>query len=603
MSAVSRAALARRRAAQLRSLGARLGARAADTGAAAARRARTATGRLTLPERAWAAADVVDSPAGVLPLPAARSLRRALTGARTPALDAWQPLGPRPDGAPALLLLPVGGLAAGSWPVSEAAAFAVARARRLGPLPGPPAPHTVLLTDRADHASLTAALRAAGGRRLPGLLATAADGPPSGPGRARTLAALGLADALLVPAPDRLSPALADLAARAGRAVVAAERADETWEVLAAAGRAARLAALAADPVAPDLAESASEGPGAPTVRVGVEPRRLVVAGHDLKFAGALVDRLRADGHEVRVDEWRGHARHDAERSRALAAWADAVHCEWSLGNLAWYSRHLDAPGRTTRLTSRLHLQEAATQFPGRVCHDALDAWIFVAEHVRTQVLRDTRFPLARSCVVPNAVAVPAAAPAGDDDRRFVLGLVGVLPERKGLHRALDLLAALRRAEPRFTLRIRGHHPDEVGWMADRPAAAAYYAAQLGRIRADPALAGAVTWDPHGPDMAAWYARVGVALSVSDFESFHFTLPDGAAHGCLPASLAWAGADLLYPAGWLSPDVASLAEAILAATADPATWRAAVESATRHVESRFRHEHVTERLAAEILGA
>ncbi|MBD4582840.1 hypothetical protein GUG60_27280, partial [Xanthomonas citri pv. citri] len=72
----------------------------------------------------------------------------------------------------------------------------------------------------------------------------------------------------------------------------------------------------------------------APRVRVTAEPRRVVVAGHDLKFAGALMDRLRADGHEVRVDAWRGHARHDVERSRALAAWADVVHCEWSLGNL-----------------------------------------------------------------------------------------------------------------------------------------------------------------------------------------------------------------------------------------------------------------------------
>ncbi|WP_369022503.1 hypothetical protein [Micrococcus luteus] len=450
------------------------------------------------------------------------------------------------------------------------------------------------MTDPASRGALAAALRTAGAR-LPGVLVVACPDPATAAGRARALAALGLVDAVLAPEGTRLEPAFARAAARAGRAVIGPDRAAETWERLAAAGRAARLDALTpAEAAGPPAAP-------APRVRVTAEPRRVVVAGHDLKFAGALVDRLRADGHEVRVDAWHGHARHDVERSRALAAWADVVHCEWSLGNLAWYSRHLDSPHRTTRLTSRLHLQEAGTAFPSRVRQDALDEWVFVAEHVRAQVLRDTRFPAARTSVVPNAVAVPPTLPDGDDDRRFVLGLVGVLPERKGLHRALDLLAALRRTEPRHTLRIRGHHPEEVGWMAQRPAAAAYYRAQLHRIETDPLLAGAVAWDPHGPDMPAWYARVGVALSVSDFESFHFTLPDGAAHGCLPAALAWAGADLLYPAAWLSPDVAAMADGLRRATADARAWRSAVARARVHVGHHYDTTPVTRRLTDAVI--
>ena len=47
--------------------------------------------------------------------------------------------------------------------------------------------------------------------------------------------------------------------------------------------------------------------------------------------------------------------------------------------------------------------------------------------------------------LTPTLEFIPDALPEGGGDRRFVLGLVGVLPERKGLHRALDLLAALRR--------------------------------------------------------------------------------------------------------------------------------------------------------------
>lgn len=586
----------RRWAGRARVVGERAVVTAGDAGASALRAARGSRGTATLPERTWRAADVhVPDAAAALPLPAAAALRRALTGVRVPSLDAFSPLGPRPADAPAVLLLPVDGPAAGGWSVEAATELAARRCTDLETPPGTPGLHTVLAADPASRGALAAALRTAGGR-LPGVLVVACPDPATAAGRARVLAALGLVDAVLAPEGTRLGPALSRVAARAGRAVIGPDRAAETWERLAAAGRAARLDSLTPAEAAGPPAASA------PRVRVTAEPRRVVVAGHDLKFAGALMDRLRADGHEVRVDAWRGHARHDVERSRALAAWADVVHCEWSLGNLVWYSRHLDSPHRTTRLTSRLHLQEAGTPFPRRVRQDALDAWLFVAEHVRAQVLRDTRFPAERSHWVPNAVAVSDALPEGGGDRRFVLGLVGVLPERKGLHRALDLLAALRRDEPRFTLRIRGHRPDAVGWMADRPAAAAYYGEQLRRLREDPLLAEAVRWDPHGPDMGAWYAGVGVALSVSDFESFHFTLPDGAVHGCLPRSLAWAGADLLYPRDWLHPDVDALARSIRSATADARVWRAAAAEARDVVAATYAEDHVIPRLARRILG-
>ena len=162
------------------------------------------------------------------------------------------------------------------------------------------------------------------------------------------------------------------------------------------------------------------------------------------------------------------------------------------------YARDFGAYPWSLGLWSRVmeelaHQGAKAVLFDGVMDEPSTDASV---ETGFAQVLRDTRFPAERSHWVPNAVAVPDALPEGGDDRRFVLGLVGVLPERKGLHRALDLLAALRRDEPRFTLRIRGHRPDAVGWMADRPAAAAYYGEQLRRLREDPLLADAVRWAP-----------------------------------------------------------------------------------------------------------
>ncbi|MDO5634348.1 MAG: hypothetical protein Q4G34_05715 [Micrococcus sp.] len=551
-----------------------------------------------------------------MPLPAAQSLRRALTGAAVPSLDAAQPLGRRGSADDAVLLLPVAASLAederpaGAWSVTEAAHLCLQRAQRRATSSDADPVHTVLLVDEHTRDDLVAAVRATGRRRPGGVLLAPRASLTTSAGTARTLAALGLVDAVLVPHPAAVDPQLTSLVHAAGRVVIGPDHAGDSPDTLAEAGRAARLSHVASTPgawtrVAPRDAPAAMSPSGSARARVIREPRRVVVAGHDLKFAGSLIAHLSAAGHEVRTDVWQGHARHDLDRSRELASWADVVHCEWSLGNLAWYSRELEDPGRTTRLTSRLHLQEAGTPFPRRVRHASLDAWIFVADHVRTQVLRDTGFPLDRTAWIPNAVRVSERNPPHDDgdERRFVIGLVGVLPERKGLHRALDLLSLLRHDEPRFHLRIRGHRPDEVTWMARRPDAAGYYAAQLRRLREEKTLIGAVTWDEHGPNMADWYSRVGVALSVSDFESFHFTLPDGAVHGCVPASLAWPGADLLYPREWLHAGVHEMAEDLVELTAAPAPWRDRAARAHDYIADTYAEQIVIPRLADCILGA
>lgn len=584
-------------------VGRRVMGRAAAAGRGAARAGRAAIGVSTLPAAVWAAAwrgpaPIARPPAWrvLVPLPAPAALHRALMDGPRPSLDAWSPLGPRPADAPGVLLVPVGQLAAGSWEPDAAAALLDRRSRR----PGGDPLHSVVLTVPGRERSLARAVRRASGGRAPGVLVASGTVPPDGsPAAGRLAAALGLADAVLVPDPSRCEPALARLAAAAGRAVVGPADADIPTTELADRGRAARLDLVRAADAVP------GDWPDAPRASLSVrrEPRRVVVAGHDLKFADGLVGELRARGHEVRVDAWTGHARHDAEASRALAAWADVVHCEWSLGNLVWHSRHR-RPG--TRLTARTHLQEAATDFPARVRREAVDAWVFVAEHVRAQVVRDTGLDRERTRWIPNAVRLPgpewSAAHPADPAQRFTLGLVGALPERKGLDRALDVLALVRAEDSRFRLRIRGHRPEDLAWVRERPAARAYYAAQRRRMAEDPLLAGAVKWDPHGPDMDRWYASVGTVLSTSDFESFHFTLPDGAAHGRLPRSLAWAGADVLYPTDWLAPDTAGLAGAVREAVRDPAVWEASVHAARSFVARTYAAERVLPALADAVLG-
>jgi hypothetical protein len=135
--------------------------------------------------------------------------------------------------------------------------------------------------------------------------------------------------------------------------------------------------------------------------------------------------------------------------------------------------------------------------------------------------------------------------------------------------------------------------------MKSRPEEMSYYEEQYERIRSDPLLAGGVTFEPHGDDMASFYGGIGFALSVSDFESFHLTLADGAASRALPLSLDWEGADRIYPPQWIRGSIESMACAIREATSRP--WREvadALQKNANYCRDRFGFEGVSRALDA-----
>jgi glycosyltransferase involved in cell wall biosynthesis len=285
------------------------------------------------------------------------------------------------------------------------------------------------------------------------------------------------------------------------------------------------------------------------------------VAGHDLKFLQNAFPHFEAEGIRVLIDEWQSHTAHDDARSRDLLEQADAVFCEWGLGNAVWYSKNKRAE---QTLTVRVHLQELFTPHLRRITHSAVDNYVFVGELVRRAAISGHGVPPEKSTVVPNMVAVDALRLPKVVGAEKSIGLVGIVPQRKRLDVALDVLEAVRRQDPEYRLIVRGKRPEEYPWLTHRPAELEYYRQTFARIDDIVAAApGAVVFSPHGDDMPEWYRNVGTVLSVSDFESFHLTIADGVASGALPAVLLWPGADLVYPRSWLSSSVEELAARIV----------------------------------------
>jgi len=287
-----------------------------------------------------------------------------------------------------------------------------------------------------------------------------------------------------------------------------------------------------------------------------IAPKKtMVIAGHDLKFIKPFYPYFTKAGIRLLLDFWMAHNKHDETASKRLVHQADTIFCEWMLGNAIWYAKHKQ---EEQKLIGRLHLQELNHALFDKVPFNKFDEVFFVGPHI----LRDAQMRnpglKKNGVVIYNGVDIQAiqAAPRKPTNGK-VLGFVGIVPQRKRFDLALDILKELRQGDQGYTLRIKGKRPEDYAWMVNRPDEMAWYETQYARLEKDPLLKGAVFFDPHGNDMPQWYAGIDFVLSTSDFESFHFTVADGAAAGCTPIILPWEGADEIYPKEWVCSDIKS----------------------------------------------
>ncbi len=334
----------------------------------------------------------------------------------------------------------------------------------------------------------------------------------------------------------------------------------------------------------PKPSPGGSDAAGPPRLRV-------VVAGHDLKFFTPLLDYLRRQPDlEVRLDRWAALGKHDPDASRELASWADVVICEWCGPNAVWYSRH---KRRGSRLLIRLHRFELTAAYPAQVKIGAVSQVACVSRHYARLTREQTGWPEAKVVTVPNLIDVAQLDRPKLDGARFHLGLVGIVPSRKRLDLALDVLEELRREDDRYLLFIKSGMPWEHWWVWQNPAEREHYASALRRVQRAPLLRGAVVFDDAGPDVAAWLRRVGFMLSTSDDESFHVAPVEGMASRAVPVVRHWPGAETIYDRRWIHRDPAEMAAAI-AALSDEADWRRAGDEAHAQATAAFNLERVCE---------
>lgn len=334
-------------------------------------------------------------------------------------------------------------------------------------------------------------------------------------------------------------------------------------------------------PAAPAALEAATQAAG--------RPLRVVVASHDLKFFTRIQEHLaELPGVELRLDHWEALSVHDVATSEAMAAWADVVICEWAGPNLVWYSRH---KRQGQRLIVRLHRFELEAGWLGDVRSDAIDQVVCVSPHYAQLTAAKTEWPAERIVVIPNWVDVDQFDRPKLAGAEFTLGMIGISPHRKRPDLGVEILARLRRRDRRYRLAIKSKMPWDYWWIWRKPEERVETERLFHRLHDDPVVAGAVTFDGFGGDVAGWLRRVGWVLSTSDDESFHLAPAEGMASGAVPALLPWPGADTIYDTRWIHADPGAVADAIHEVTAS-GNWEAARVFAREQVQASFPLEAV-----------
>lgn len=276
--------------------------------------------------------------------------------------------------------------------------------------------------------------------------------------------------------------------------------------------------------------------------------KKLLFAGHDLKFAKFLIDHYsKEDIYEVKIDKWQGHNIHNENKSRELLEWADIIFCEWGLGNAVWYSENKRVH---QKLIVRMHLQERDTEYPKNFNYDNIDKIITISPYIYEEMYRIFKLPRDKMIMIYNNVNTCLFDKAKEGDYKHNLAIVGILPKRKRLDLAIDIIEKLIEKDKKYKLFIKGKHPNDIAWIKNKEEEKIYYDEIFNRIENNK-LKDNIIFEEYTDNMGEWFTKIGFTLSTSDFESFHLAPMEGMASGAYPIIFNWDGCSTIYKEEWI----------------------------------------------------
>ncbi|MGP5048350.1 glycosyltransferase [Glutamicibacter ardleyensis] len=287
----------------------------------------------------------------------------------------------------------------------------------------------------------------------------------------------------------------------------------------------------------------------------------IVIAGHDFKFCGELIEYLSAlPNVNLTIDRWATLHTHDEAKSLSLLTAADIVICEWAGPNSVWYSNNV-RPDQ--KLFVRLHAFELRGGWIGKINFENVTQLFCVSELYADMAANVPSWTKDKISVIPNLIDVMDLNRAKLNEAAYHVGLVGIVPFIKRPDRALDLLELLLEVDERYSLHIRGRMPWEYPYEWNKGLQRFAYEEFFERIASNPLLAKSVVFEDFGSDIASWYRKIGVVLSPSTRESFHLAPVEGMAGGAVPVVWDRPGAVEVFSKEFVFPDLFAMKDYVL----------------------------------------
>lgn len=288
--------------------------------------------------------------------------------------------------------------------------------------------------------------------------------------------------------------------------------------------------------------------------------KRLLISGYDLKFILPIIPYIE-DEYNIKIDEWTGHNTHNKKNSQELLMWADIIWCEWLLGNAVYYSRNKN---KNQVLIIRAHRFELSKEFGFEVDFNKVSMIFFVGYHYYESFIQKFNIPREKARLLSNYCESKILSSSKHTNKRLNIGIVGILPKRKGCLKALSLIKNLTAKNENYKLYIIGQKPEEVSWIMNNPSEKEYYAKcnnyiKENNLEKNIILTGFVSKENI-------YNNLDFVLSLSDEnepESFHMSPAEGACAGCLPLILKWPGAEYIYPKDYIFENLTEIENAII----------------------------------------
>lgn len=137
--------------------------------------------------------------------------------------------------------------------------------------------------------------------------------------------------------------------------------------------------------------------------------------------------------------------------------WADICWFEWCDELVIYGSSHKLAGDK--KIICRLHSYEAFTFYPPQVKWENVDCTIFVAEHIRSTVLKESSLELKKTWVIPNGVNMDKFKYS---ERRpgYNIAYIGYINYKKGPMLLLQTIKSIVNRDNRYKLYLAGEFQD-----------------------------------------------------------------------------------------------------------------------------------------------